>query len=95
MKLPEKYRKWVTIKAWINCFRVAVALLVIAWLYEFAHIVIFSEATSVWFKTLYLVVMAFFFSLILWLLGLISPEFMDTIFRMLGFKEKEDKKDED
>jgi hypothetical protein len=34
--------------------------------------------------------MAFFFSVIIWLLALISPEVIETLFGMLGFKEKED-----
>ena len=39
MRIPEKYRKWLTKRAWFNCLRLAVALLVIAWLFEFAHVI--------------------------------------------------------
>jgi hypothetical protein len=89
MRIPEKYEKWLTLRAWFNCLRVAVALFVIAWLFEFAHAVVFSEVASTWLKSLYLIGMAFLFSLILWLLSLISPEVIETVFSMLGFEEKE------
>jgi hypothetical protein len=39
--------------------------------------------------------MGLFFSFILWLLALLSPELMETLFGMLGFKDEEDKKNED
>lgn len=86
----EQYKKWLSFRAWFNCFRVAVALLVLVWLFEFAHSVVFNEMTDLWLKSAYLVGMAFFFSFVIWLLALISPDLIETVFGMLGFKEKED-----
>lgn len=91
----QKYKKWLSKRAWFNCFRVTAALFVLVWLFEFAHSVVFSEFTSVWLKSLYLVGMTFFFSVIIWLLALISPEVIETVFSMLGFKEKEGEHNED
>lgn len=88
MRIPKKYKKWLTKRAWFNCLRISVALFVIVWLFEFAHVIVFSEVTATWLKSLYLIGMVFFFSFILWLLALIAPEVMETVFRMLGFKEK-------
>ena len=93
MKIPERYKKWLNKKAWFNCLRLSVALFVFVWLYEFAHLIVFSDVNPLWFKSLYLIGMAFVFSLIIWLLALMSPEAMETVFAMLGFKEEE-KKDE-
>jgi hypothetical protein len=39
--------------------------------------------------------MALFFSVIIWLLALISPEVIETVFNMLGYKEKENEDNED
>jgi uncharacterized membrane protein YGL010W len=89
MKIPEKYRKWLTRKAWFNCFRVGVSLLVIAWLFEFAHTIVFSEVNPIWLKTLYSIGMAFLFGFVIWLLALLSPELMETIFAMLGYRKEE------
>ena len=88
MRMPNKYKKWLTKRAWFNCLRVSVALFFIVWLSHFAHTIVFSKVTPLWLKSLYLVGMVFFFSFILWLLALIAPEVMETVFRMLGFKEK-------
>lgn len=97
VKFSDKRKKWLTKRAWFNCLRVSVALFVIVWLFEFAHTIVFSEVTSIWLKSLYLIGMAFFFSFILWLLALLSPEAMETVFRMMGFKEevKKEKKGND
>jgi len=94
-EIPSKYRKWLTKKAWFNCFRVAVALFFLAWLFEYAHAIVFAEINPIWLKSLFLIVMGFFFSFILWFLALLSPELMETLFSMLGFKDEEDKKNED
>jgi hypothetical protein len=91
----EHYKKWLSFKAWFNCFRVAVALFVLVWLFEFAHSVVFNEMTDIWLKSAYLVGMALFFSIVIWLLALISPDLIETVFGMLGFKEEaEHSKDE-
>lgn len=92
MRIPEKYGKWLTLRAWYNCFRLAVALIVIAWLFEVVHSIAFLEATSLELKSLYLIGLALLFSAILWLLALLSPELMETIFSMLGFSDKEKSK---
>lgn len=89
----EKYKKWFSKRAWFNCFRVTVALFVLVWLFEFAHTIVFLEFTSVWLKSLYLIGMALFFSIIIWFLALISPEVIETVFGMLGYKEKEKEKE--
>jgi len=97
MRIPKKYKKWLTKRAWFNCLRASVALFVIVWLFEFAHTIVFSDVTPIWLKSLYLIGMAFFFSFILWLLALLSPEAMETVFRMMEFKEqgKDEKKGSD
>jgi len=91
----EQYQKWLSFRAWFNCFRVTVALFVLVWLFEFAHSVVFNEVTDFWLKSAYLVGMALFFSIVIWLLALISPELIETVFGMLGFKEKEDEHNKD
>jgi thiosulfate reductase cytochrome b subunit len=91
MRIPEKYKKWLTVKAWYNCFRVSAALIVTAGLLEFAHAILFNAIDPV-LKGLYVVIMAFVFSLIIWGLAFLSPELIETIFAMLGYKEDEKKK---
>ena len=95
MRIPEKYKKWFTKKAWLNCLRVTVALFVIVWLFELARYVVLSEFATLWQKSLFLILMGFFFTFTLWFLALISPEVIETVFGMLGFKEKEEKSNED
>jgi hypothetical protein len=88
MKVPAKYKKWLTKKALFNCFYVGGSLIVIAWLLEFANVIL-SNDLPYWLKGLYLVGMTFFFGFVIWLLALINPELMETIFSMLGYKEKD------
>jgi RNA polymerase subunit RPABC4/transcription elongation factor Spt4 len=91
----EKYQKWFSKKAWFNCLRVTVALFVLVWLFELAHAIVFTDLASLWLKSAYLIGMALFFSVIIWLLALISPEVIETVFNMLGYKEKENEDNED
>jgi len=93
MKIPERYRKWLTVKAWFNCFRLTVALFIFVWLYQSAQDVVFTNINPIWMKSIFLAIMALFFSFVIWLLALLSPEAMETLFAMLGSKNEE-KKDE-
>jgi hypothetical protein len=70
-------------------------LIVIVWLFEFAHAVVFSDVNPFWLRGFYVVVMALLFSFVVWLLALLSPELWKTIFEMLGFRDKEEKDYED
>lgn len=92
MRIPEKYKKWLTVKAWYNCFCVSAALIVMVAFLEFAHAIMFNGVDPAWLRGLYVLGMAFIFSLIIWGLALLSPKLMQTIFAMLGFKEDEEKK---
>lgn len=93
MKVSERYKKWLSLKAWWNCFRISVALIVIAGLLESANLILLSTVDPVWLKGLFVIAMAFVFSIIIWVLALVSPELMENIFEMLGFREGEEKKD--
>ena len=95
MKIPAKYKKWLTKRAWYNCLRLTVALFVIAWLFESANMMVFSDVNPIWLKSLFLIGMTFLFSIVIWLLALLSPELFELVFDMLGFKDKDEKNNED
>jgi len=93
LKIPQKYKRWFTRRAFVNCLRLSLALIVIAWLFEWAHEVIMTNLPFLE-KTLFLLFMWLVITIVIWLLAFISPEFIDTVFQMLGFKGEEKEKEE-
>jgi len=94
VRISEKRKKWLRKRKILNCLFLSGAILVIATLFEIAQIVVTSNLPMIE-KTLYVLFMWLFLAGFILLSGLMSPELMETIFGMLGFKEKADKNNED
>lgn len=94
MKISEKRRKWLTIRAFRNCFLVSVGVVIISYLFELTRMIISAKLPfpqSILFGLFGLM----FLTAWLWILGFLYPEYIETAFTMLGFKEKEENKDND
>ena len=92
--LTEKRKKWLTQRAFRNCMLVSIGILIISVFFDLAREVYFTELPfperllSIWFALILMAVG-------LWILGFLFPDSMETIFNMLGFKEKEEKQGND
>lgn len=86
MKISEKRRRWLSRKTLSNCLSVSAAILVIAAIFEIAQNVIASDLAMIW-KSLHILTMWGILTAGLFFYGLLSPELMEVVFRMLGFKE--------
>jgi len=87
----EKRRKWLRWSTFRNCLYLSGAIMVIATIFEIAQSVVNSNLPTIE-KTLYILFMWFILGVLILFFGLLSPELMETVFDMLGFKDKEDKK---
>lgn len=94
MKISEKRKKWLTKRAFFNCMLISIGIFIISIFFDLARKIFYAELPSpyrlfyIWFALLIMAVG-------LWILGLLFPEYMETVFTMLGFKEKEEKNNED
>jgi len=96
LKLSEKLklklknrRKWLSVKAFRNCFFVSIGIIVIAWAFEVADLTLKLGQTVFPFNILWLLVGVGTITLFLWFYGLMAPDIVETIFKMLGFEVKE------
>ena len=89
MSALEKRRKWLSWKTFVKCLFISAGVLIIATIFEFAKGVVTSNLPPLE-KTWYLLSMWFLLACLLLLYGLLSPELMEAVFKMLGYKEKEE-----
>lgn len=86
--LSEKRKKWLTKKVILNTIHVSAGIFVIASVFQVAEIFISSSETIV-IRVFSAFVSIAITTLMFLISGLINPDFMDIVFNMLGFKEKE------
>ena len=87
MNFSEKRKKWLTKKLILNTIHVSAGIFVIASVFQVAEIFI-SGSDTIGFRVLY-AILAIAITILMFLIsGLINPDFMDIVFRMLGFKEE-------
>jgi amino acid transporter len=89
----EKRKKWLTRKGILKCLLLSAAILTIAVLFQFAQLVVTSDLPSE-LKGLYVLVMWLVLAGMILLYALLSPDLMETVSDMLGYrKDEEDQKD--
>ena len=89
----EKRKKWLTRKGIWKCLALSAAILIIAVLFQIAQVVVTGDL-PIQFKGLYVVMMWLFLAGIILLYALLSPDLMETVSDMLGYrKDEEDEKD--
>lgn len=93
MDAVESARKWLSWRTLWNCLRVSGAIFVIAAIYKIAESVVLSNLRMVT-KSIYIIFLWLVLAFALWIYGLLSPELMETVFKMLGFQQ-EDTNNED
>ena len=93
MSALEKRRKWLSRKTFVKSLFISAGVLIIAAIFEFAKGVVTSNL-PILEKTGYLLYMWLLLTCILLLYGLLSPELMEAVFKMLGYKEEEEKETE-
>ena len=94
MSAVESRRKWLSWRTLWNCLRISGALFVIAAIYKIAEGVVMSDLRMVT-KTIYIIFMWLVLAFALLIYGLLSPDLMEVILRMLGFKEEDRQKNDD
>lgn len=89
----EKRKKWLTRKGIMKCLVLSAAILTIALLFQFAQTIISSNIPTE-FKGLFTIGMWLFLAGVILLYALLSPDLMETVSDMLGYrKDEEDEKD--
>jgi len=91
MKISEKRKKWLTGKSIFKCFLLSLAILFIAAIFEIAQQIIASRL-PIADRTLYVLIMWIFLSVLIWVFGLLFPDITEVVFKMLGFESEEEKK---
>ena len=91
MGFSKKRKKWFTKKMFMNCMFVSAAILVIVLIFEIAQNVVASNLPPIE-KSLNLLIIWALLTGFIWFYGLLSPELMEIVFRMLGFKEENEDK---
>ena len=94
MSAVESRRKWLSWRTLWNCLRVSGAIFVIAAIYKIAEGVVMSDLRMVT-KSIYIIFLWLVLAFALWIYGLLSPELMETVFKMLGFQQEEETNNED
>jgi len=87
MKISEKRKKWLTKRAFRNCFLISVGVFIISTIFELTRITITAQLPfpeNVLFAMLAVLVLTAW----LWFMGFMSPEYMETAFAMIGFQRK-------
>jgi uncharacterized membrane protein len=89
----EKRKKWLTRKGIWKCLLLSAAILIIAVLFQFAQTILSSNVPSE-FKGLFAIGMWLLLAGVILLFALASPNLMETVSDMLGYrKDEEDEKD--
>jgi uncharacterized membrane protein len=88
----EKRKKWLTRKGILKCLLLSAAILIIALLFQFAQMIISSDI-PIQFKGLYSIGMWLVLAGVIMLFALESPDLMETVSDMLGYRKDEDEKD--
>lgn len=89
MKISEKRKKWLSKRAFKRSVYLSFGLLIVAYLFQGAQIIITSELPHLQ-KILFSIVAVGILAIWIWIMGFLTPEFMEVAFRMLAFSEKED-----
>ena len=94
MRISEKRRKWLTLRVFGKCVILSLALMTLAGLLKIAELVLTSNLSFI-DRFILIVTILVVLTLSIWFLGLVNPEVMDAILKMLGQEvEKEEKKEE-
>jgi len=89
----EKRKKWLTKKGILKCLLLSAAILTIALLFQIAQVVVTSDL-PIEVRGMYVVLMWLVLAGMILLYALLSPDLMETVSDMLGYrKDEEDKKD--
>jgi hypothetical protein len=88
----KKRKKWLTRKGIWNCLILSAAILIIAILFQIAQTVVTSDLPSE-LKVLYTIGMWLVLAGVILLYALASPDLMETVSDMLGYRNDEDEKD--
>lgn len=89
----KKRKKWLTRKGLWKCLILSAAILIIAILFQIAQTVVTSDLPSE-LKVLYTIGMWLVLAGVILLYALASPDLMETVSDMLGYrKDEEDEKD--
>jgi hypothetical protein len=94
MKISEKRKKWLTKRAFFNCWLVSVGVFIISHVFELARMILSFELVfpiNILCGSLALLLL----TIMLWIYALLFPTFMETVFTMLGFKEDKEKEAND
>lgn len=87
MKFSEKRKKWLTKKAVRNCMLISIGVFIISYIFETTRKIISTELPffeSILFSVFGLILVTVW----LWIMGFLYPEYMETVFTMLGFEEE-------
>ncbi len=91
MREWEKRKKWLTKKAIWRCLLLSAGILIVAAFYQMAQMIVTSNIPVEW-KGFYMIPMWLLLAGFILFYALLSPDLMDIVFNMLGFKEpKKDK----
>jgi hypothetical protein len=94
MDADESPRKWLSWRTLWNCLRLSAAIFVLAAIYKIAESAVMSNLRIVT-KSIYIVFLWLVLAFALLINGLLSPELMEAVFKMLGFQQKEATNNED
>jgi hypothetical protein len=78
------YAKSGIFKQWLKGIYIAVALIIIAFLFHVADSIITSTVDPLWLKSLYLIGMTFVLGTIIWFLAFVPPKVFQVVFQMIG-----------
>jgi len=88
----KKRRKWLSAKAFSNCFLVSMGIVIITWAFEAAELIQRVGQTVFPFNILWMFVGLVIVTFTLWFYGLMAPDLVEAVFKMLGFEVKEENK---
>ncbi len=91
LKISDRFKNAVRSRTFRRSLFMSATLLAIAWLFEMARLVITAEM-DVLSKLLFFFVMWLILGVIIWILTLINPEFMERIAKTLGFEREKTKR---
>ena len=91
MSTLKKRRKWLSWKTFVKCLFISAGVLIIATIFEIARGAVTSNLPMLE-KSVYLLLIWLLLAGFLLLYGLLSPELMEAVFKMLGYEETEERK---
>ncbi len=89
MRLSEKRKKWLTKKTLLNTIHVSAGVFVVATVFKIAESFIDASST-IEIRVISALASTGIVTLMFLISGIINPDFMDIVFRMLGFKEEKE-----